>query len=79
MTIYLMLYVLGAFLTCLILIYYRLPADVKDGAEVGVVSLFWFLLMVGLILTAVCLLTWRYVLDPLILIYERQSVQEEEQ
>ena len=79
MTVYLVIYGLCAFIACLILIYLRLPTDVKDAAEVGVVSLFWFVLVAGLILTSICLLTWRYVLDPLILLYTTKPEKEEEQ
>ncbi len=79
MTVYLVIYTLCAFITCLVLIYFRLPANTRETTEVGILSLFWPVLLSGLLLASACLLIWHYFLDPLILLYTTEQKKEEEQ
>ena len=79
MSVYLLLYTLFAFLACLILIYLRLPTDARQATEVGILSLFWPLLLCGLLLASSCLLIWHYLLDPAIVLLSGPRRQEEEE
>ena len=79
MTVYLVIYVLCAFITCLILVYLHLPENIRQSTEVGILSLFWPVLLSGLLLASACLLIWQYLLDPIIRLYAEEPEKEEEQ